>query len=114
MPLFHSIFGKRESDVHVNVLTPQEFQTHTKNKNVQLVDVRTSREFNAGHIPDAININFFSRGFFIEMDKLDKNQPLYLYCRSGSRSSKAAYKLAQRGFKNIYDLQGGILNWNQV
>lgn len=113
MPLFHSLFGKRESDVHVNVLTSSEFQSHIKNKNIQLVDVRTEREFNAGHIPNALNINFFSRSFFIEMDKLDKAEPLYLYCRGGSRSSKAAYKLAQRGFKDIYDLQGGILKWNQ-
>ena len=114
MTLFHSIFGDRKQSAHVNVLTPEEFESHISKKNAQLIDVRTPREFNMGHIRNAININFFSRSFFLDMDRMDKTKPLYLYCRSGSRSSKAAYKLAARGFKEIYDLQGGILKWNRI
>jgi rhodanese-related sulfurtransferase len=42
---------------------------------------------------------------------LDKEIPIYLYCRSGGRSNKAARQLISLGFKEIYDLQGGYLGW---
>ena len=51
----------------------------------------------------------FSLNFSIR--KLDKNEPIYLYCRSGKRSAKAAQILKEMGFKEIYDMEGGFLNW---
>ncbi len=80
---------------------------------IQLIDIRTPREFNAGYIKGAVNINFFDRSFIDQMSKLNKEKEIYIYCRSGNRTSKAASRLKEQGFTKIYDLQGGILNWNR-
>jgi len=58
-------------------------------------------------------IDYMQSGFMDKMSKLDKNKDLYIYCRSGNRSGKATRKLESMGFPKIYDLKGGILNWNQ-
>ncbi len=79
---------------------------------IQLVDVRTSKEYADGYIKNAVNINFYDDDFIVQMSKLDKNKELYIYCRSGGRSGKAAKKLKEAGFTKVYDLQGGIMNWN--
>lgn len=80
--------------------------------NAQLVDVRTPEEYNSGHIESSINHNIYDANFEKEMLKLDKSKPVFVYCRSGGRSSNAASKLQELGFKEIYDLQGGITAWN--
>ena len=80
---------------------------------IQLIDVRTTNEFNRGHIKNAVNINYYDGNFYEQMSKLDKNKELYIYCRSGNRSGRAAAKLKEQGFTKIYDLQGGILNWTR-
>lgn len=79
---------------------------------LQLVDVRTPEEYAQGHIQGAENINFFDEDFEQQLEqKLDKEQPVYIYCRSGNRSSKAAARMEALGFKAIYDLEGGYMNW---
>ena len=79
---------------------------------VQLVDVRTFNEYNSGHIKNAIHIDFFNTSNFKKsFEKLDKDKPVYLYCRSGARSQKAARKLIAMGFSKIYDLKGGYMRW---
>lgn len=78
----------------------------------QLIDVRTPEEFNAGHILDAKNINWLGDDFVTNTEKLDKSQPIFVYCKSGGRSVKAAAKLAELGFKNIYNLDGGMMKWD--
>ncbi|WP_317168323.1 rhodanese-like domain-containing protein [Pelagihabitans pacificus] len=79
---------------------------------VQLVDVRTPREFNQGHIKNAINIDFYdSTNFERSFGKLDKGKPVYIYCRSGARSQKAAKKLLDMGFSKIFDLKRGYMGW---
>lgn len=80
---------------------------------IQLIDIRTPKEYDEGYIEGAININFFDRDFNAQMAKLDKDKELYIYCRSGNRTGKAAKRLKDQGFTKIYDLQGGILNWNR-
>lgn len=78
-----------------------------------LVDVRTAKEFSQGHLSQAINIDVKDNYFEQKMEQFDKNQPVYLYCRSGKRSLQAAQKLEKLGFKNIYNLEGGFLRWEQ-
>jgi thioredoxin len=80
--------------------------------NAQLVDVRTPEEYNSGHIENSINLNIYDSNFEKEISKLDKSKPVFVYCRSGGRSSSAASKLVEMGFSEIYDLQGGITAWN--
>ncbi len=80
---------------------------------LQFVDVRTSLEYSKAHIQPAVNIDVMSNSFTEQFSAYDRAKPLYLYCRSGSRSGKAARKLAQEGFTEIFDLDGGILQWNK-
>jgi len=100
------------SNENIRVLSPLEFKSHVQDKDVQLVDVRTPREFNQGHIEGSINIDFYSGKFNEEFNKLVKDKAVYVYCRSGKRSRYSSNKIAALGFTEIYDLQGGILNYN--
>jgi rhodanese-related sulfurtransferase len=114
MSIFGLLFGTRgKSHENIKKLNANDFKSQITNKNVQLVDVRTAKEYKSGHIEHAINIDYFQQGNFkTAFEKLDKTKPLYLYCRSGNRSSKAAKLLASMGFNEIYDLQGGIIMWD--
>ena len=109
MSLLSLLFGSRTNKGIL--LTPEEFNTKIKNKKIQLIDVRTAREFYDGHIIKAKNIDFYSRDFVTKISKLKKNQPIYLYCRTGARSRHAANKMGKMDFVEVYDLQGGISNW---
>lgn len=72
-----------------------------------LLDVRTPFEFNEGHIENAKNIDFSVSTFEQEIEKLDKDQPVFLYCAIGVRSAKAASLMRKKGFKHVFDLDGG-------
>jgi phage shock protein E len=62
-------------------------------------------------INNAKNINFFDDDFLSQMSVLDTDKPVYLYCKSGGRSGKAAIQLKEAGFTKVYDLEGGITAW---
>lgn len=113
MSLFTTLFGAKAQNHNFKVLTPSEFKTQIQSDSIQLVDVRTPLEFNSGHINGAINIDFYSGKFNIQFEKLDKQKPLYLYCRSGSRSRQVAHKLLEMGFNEVFDLEGGYLKWEK-
>ncbi|MDP3679807.1 MAG: thioredoxin domain-containing protein [Flavobacterium sp.] len=81
-------------------------------QNPQILDVRTPEEFTSDHIDNAKNINWLGNTFVSDVEKLDKSQPVFVYCKSGGRSQKAAEKLNELGFKTIYQLDGGMLKWD--
>jgi rhodanese-related sulfurtransferase len=113
MSLSSILFGTQFQQNHsFKLLTPIEFKLQIENKDVQLVDVRTPQEFISGHITNAKNIDFFSEKFNIEFEMLNKEKPVYVYCRSGNRSRQTVNKLIKMGFIEIYDLEGGYLNWS--
>ena len=93
----------------INVITPGDFKEKSQGQTV--IDIRTPKEFAEGHLEGAVNIDYFDNSFLEQISKLDKNQPIFLYCRSGSRSSSARKKIANKGFVEVNDLQGGIMNW---
>tara|TARA_R110002012_G_scaffold230933_1_gene403679 strand:+ start:422 stop:805 length:384 start_codon:yes stop_codon:yes gene_type:complete len=94
------------------ILDKATYQDSLVQPNVTLIDVRTSEEYESGHLDKAQNIDFLNEELFItEIEKFDKSQPIYIYCRSGNRSGKAATLMQELGFQNIYDLEGGYLNW---
>lgn len=96
-------------DIHV-----EEFQKAIKKNDIQLVDVRTPKEFKQGHIKNAQLINFFDANFKSNFkNKLDKNRAVYLYCRSGGRSAKAAKMFKEAGFRKVYNLLGGFNAWSK-
>ncbi|HUH29193.1 rhodanese-like domain-containing protein [Gelidibacter sp.] len=93
------------------ILSPSSFKEEISDKKVQLIDVRTPEEYQEGHIKNAVNIDFLADGFDQKFDNFNKDEPLYIYCRSGNRSAKAAKILSELGFEKIYDLEGGYLNY---
>jgi len=96
----------------IEVLDVPTFKDEISNSKVQLVDVRTPEEYAEGHIKNARNIDFLANDFSKAILKVDKDQPVYIYCRSGNRSGQAAQIMQKLGYKTIYDLKGGFLAWN--
>lgn len=110
--LLISVSACKEADSSkITLITSEEMETFLEADNVQLIDVRSQEEYNKGHIEGAQNIDFFSPTFFEDINKLDKNKPVYVYCQSGNRSAKCADKMVEIGFVKIYDLQGGFSKW---
>jgi thioredoxin 1 len=102
---------EQSSSVVNKVVSKSEFKKLMENKEAQLIDVRTSGEFNGGHIVNAKNIDFNGTNFKSNIDKLDKSKPILVYCQAGGRSGKAAAMMKEMGFKKVYDLEGGYANW---
>lgn len=102
----------QESDLRHQILDKVSFADSLNAQQVVLLDVRRPEEFEAGKIEGAQNINVLEpETFNTQIEKLDKSQPVYIYCRSGNRSGKAAQIMQDAGFTKIYDLEGGYLNW---
>ena len=114
MSFLSSIFttSAQNSDA-ISVLSKNQFAEAIQGKKVTLLDVRTPEEFSEGFIKGAINIDYFDQQNFIkQISRLDKTEPVYLYCRSGNRSMKAARQLVSLGFEKVYDLAGGYMVWS--
>lgn len=78
-----------------------------------ILDVRTKEECSESKIPGSLNIDYYSENFKDNLDKLNKNLNYYIYCRSGNRSGKTVMILREKGFKNVFNLEGGILAWKK-
>ena len=94
-------------DVNVNVFSELVVQ-----EGGQILDVRTPEEWEEGTIKGATKMDFFDNDFDHQLEKLDKTKPVYVYCKSGGRSGKAAKKMEKMGFTTVYNLLGGIGAWN--
>ena len=77
----------------------------------QLIDVRTPEEFVLDRLEGAQNYNFRDSDFKDRLKALDKSKPILLYCAAGGRSLKTIELLTKYGFKNVYELEGGIHAW---
>lgn len=98
---------------NIQNLSPTEFTLKLSQTNqAQLVDVRTAEEFLSGHLDNAINNNISETTFDDNTKNLNKLQPIFIYCKAGSRSAKAAQNLSGLGFKTIYNLDGGLMKLN--
>ena len=102
------------NDTPINQMNSDELLDFIEINSAILVDVRTHDEYNSGYIENSLNIDYLSNDFSENVEKLDKNTPIVLYCRSGKRSSLSANKLSELGFKEIYNLEGGILGWIEL
>lgn len=90
------------------ILSPEKFiEKFNSVPGAQMVDVRTTEEVAKGKVDAAINIDIYSKKFEAEIQKLDKNKPVFVYCKGGTRSAEAAQKCKELGFKEIYDMEGG-------
>lgn len=79
-----------------------------------LLDVRTDEEFATGHLKGAKQIDISRSNFKEQVAKLDKDVSVYVYCRSGARSGRAAKMMKGMGFKEVYNLEGGIMAWQRA
>lgn len=113
--LLTSVFSigckEESSEGTIKIVTAEEMKELTQLDNVQLLDVRTPEEYAEGYIEGFQNIDFLSETFQDDIKKLDKTKPVIVYCRSGGRSGRCATLMLEKGFKKIYDLEGGITKW---
>lgn len=108
-----SLVECRTSKNTSNIITVNELkQIISEKKQIQLIDVRTPNEYKKGTIKGALNINLRnSEVFNTEVQKLNKQDPVYIFCQKGGRSKKASKILAKMGFAKIYDYSGGYSEW---
>ena len=95
---FLLLASKTESNSEVQMISPEEMQQISKMDDVQLVDIRTPKEFKTGYIEGSQNIDYFSKTFNTDLEQLDKSKPVIVVCRSGRRSAKCSKKMIDAGF----------------
>ena len=104
-----NIFNKTKAYKNI---TAEEFKKlKDENPGAVILDVRTPGEVRQGKIPGAKNLELTGSNFTDEIQKLDKNKTYLVYCRSGARSGQACDYMSGLGFKNLYNLSGGISRW---
>ena len=86
-------------------------QENQANSDFIILDVRTPREFAAGHIAGAHNIDFYAQSFAQEFKRLDREKTYLIYCRSGNRSGQLMRAVEKLQFKKVFHLERGLLDW---
>ncbi|XLS30163.1 rhodanese-like domain-containing protein [Flavobacteriaceae bacterium M23B6Z8] len=97
----------------METLSPAMYADRLSDKTI-LIDVRTPEEFAEEHLANAINIDFFAASFDEEIASFKNEGKVYIYCRSGKRSAKAASRMLEMGFSHIVNLEGGLLAWKEM
>jgi phage shock protein E len=95
-------------------VNPQEFEKLRRDKNPVVLDVRTPKEYAAGHIPGAVNIDFNAADFDKKIAALDTNKTYLVHCAGGVRSAKACEKLGKLQIPTLYNLEGGLKAWEKA
>jgi len=98
--------------VGVETITADDLKK-LQSEGVTVIDIRTLREYNKGHIPQVVHVDYYSSDFVKAITSF-KNQPIILYCAVGGRSGVASKLLVGEGFKKIYDYSGGFSNWKSL
>lgn len=98
----------------VELVSPDAFTQEMAADKGQLIDVRTQKEYSAGHIEGAKNIHLYDKDFNQRIEKLDKDKTVYVYCKAGGRSAEAVETLQLNGFKHIVELDGGTDAWTEA
>lgn len=94
-------------------LTQQQAQERIKAGTITVIDVRSDHEFSAGHVPGAINLPHDSITSHLDQISHLKDKPVLLYCRSGRRAGMAEVALSEQGFRQLYHLQGDMVEWEK-
>jgi rhodanese-related sulfurtransferase len=98
----------------IQSITPTEASKMFAAKEAVIIDVREQNEWDAGHIPGAIHIPVASLNSRLAELEQYKDSPVIMQCRSGRRSAQGAVALNAAGFKNLYNMEGGILAWDKA
>ena len=106
-----SVLAAEQKYKNVDVQQFEKLRTDTNNV---VLDVRTKKEFEAGHMPGATNIDVNAPDFEQKVAKLDKNKTYLVHCAAGRRSARACEKLGTMDFKKLYNLEGGYTAWEKA
>ena len=110
--LFPVLIFSQEIDSLYELVSYDIYKNKISTKDALVFDVRTTEEFNLGHIKGSINIDYYDEKLFVDFfEKINKTKQIYIYCRSGNRSKKSSEILKKIGFVKVYDLLGGYKNW---
>jgi len=96
----------------IKQLNSTQFEKLINKGDGTLLDVRTLNEFKNGHLKNAGQLNYYATDFKQKLLLLPKSEAVYLYCNTGYRSKRAAKMLVKNGFKRVYNLEHGIMEWN--
>jgi rhodanese-related sulfurtransferase len=95
----------------INVSTPDAYALIEDRPDMVIMDVRTPEEYQAGHLNGAVNLDYYSGGFLDRLKALDKNSTYIVYCRKGIRGGIALEMMRSLGFKEVYNILGGLALW---
>jgi thioredoxin len=95
----------------VHNVSVAEFEKLMMDENSLVLDVRTPEETESGTISQASTIDFYDPDFLKKIKVMDASKNILVYCKGGGRSAQAADLLVKNGFKNVYNLEGGISAW---
>lgn len=98
---------------HIRKLSVLEVPRLERRRQAVVVDVREPHEFNKGHVPGAVNIPLSRLAKDLERLKKQRNKPVIVCCRSGSRAFQGAKVLRRHGFQEVYEMAGGMLAWEK-
>lgn len=105
--------GGDSANIPFQNITVFEASTIIQTQNIILLDVRTQSEFNQRHIAGAILIDYYQSTFKDDLNTLDKQKTYVIYCRTGRRSSAAMIIMQTLGFTKVYNVLGGIEEWEK-
>lgn len=86
-------------------------EKNQSNPDFIILDIRTPKEFSAGHIAGARRIDFYANSFAQEFRSLDRNKTYLVYCRSGNRSGQLMQAVEKMDFKSVYNMKSGLVDW---
>ncbi len=95
------------------LVDPRTFATELEATKGVLLDVRTPGEYKKGHLKNARLFDLFNDSFQTELSKLDTNQAYFVYCAIGGLSAEVCELMQQKGFKLVFDMDGGFNRWKQ-
>lgn len=104
----------QDQEANIELLPPTEFHQYLlDHPDILLIDIRTVSEYESGHLVESVNYDFYDGTFEKELKKLDQDEPVMLYCRSGGRSANAVEIMKEEGFQVVMELKGGISAWSK-
>lgn len=117
LPLSGCLAGREAKPAEriIRDLTVEEaaelLRNNTDNPDFVLLDVRTPEEFADERLDKAVNLDYYARNFREELSRLDRDKLYLVYCRTGRRSGLALRMMDELGFKEAYNMIGGIVQW---
>ena len=103
--------------VAIQSISAREFKVlldrHQGDPDVVLLDVRTPKEFQDGHIDGAILLDYYSSDYVERLKALDREKTYLIYCRSGNRSGKSLAIFEKLGFRRAYHMETGVIGWSR-